>query len=257
MSRYDEMLSYVSLDYHTSKIYTAILTVEGSEFDLLRQNIEDLRAQFFLDTATWGLQFWEKEYGLKVNTELSYSERRSRIKAKKRGIGRVGDNLVALVAGSFNNNQASVGFDGKISVELTRTIINALNLKDLQDAIEEIIPAHLNYTLGVKYVSQVLVKSEFLQNVPSELVFCGEIVCGAYPEANTAKEYPAGVRIASLYSTSEQAYKICGTFMSGDNTEITNDAKSYSGSLNMSASYSTAQQNYPVCGEFICGEGKT
>ena len=43
--------------------------------------------QLNVDTATWGLELWEKEYGLETDIAKTFSDRRSRIKSKMRGTG--------------------------------------------------------------------------------------------------------------------------------------------------------------------------
>lgn len=157
MSRYEIMLSYVPLFYQTSGVFKAVLNTEGAEFDLLRQNVDDVKAQFFIDTATWGLPFWEKEFGLAVNPGLTYDERRSRIKGKIRGVGKVGVELIKSVAEAYSNGSVDVAFDGEISITFvsTRGIPSALG--ELQQQLDAILPAHL----AVRYVFTYLIWNEF------------------------------------------------------------------------------------------------
>lgn len=157
MSRYENMLSYVPLYYHSSNVFKAILSSEGGELDLLRQSLEGLKAQLFIDTATWGLQFWEKEFGLAGNPELTYEERRSRIKGKIRGIGKVGVELIRSVAEAYSNGEVGVSFDGDVTITFlsTRGIPTALG--ELQKQLAEVMPAHLT----VHYVFTYLTWQEF------------------------------------------------------------------------------------------------
>ena len=60
---------------------------QSLQVGLLNYQIEDLINQAFIDTATWGIDLWEEEYGLDTNKLLSYEERREIVKAKKRGRG--------------------------------------------------------------------------------------------------------------------------------------------------------------------------
>ncbi len=157
MSRYENMLSYVPLYYHSSNIFKAILSSEGAEFDRVRQNLEDLKAQLFIDTATWGLQFWEKEFGLASSPDLTYEERQSRIKGKIRGIGQVGAELIRSVAEAYSNGEVGVSFDGDVTITFlsTRGIPSALG--ELQKQLGEVMPAHLT----VYYVFTYLTWQEF------------------------------------------------------------------------------------------------
>lgn len=157
MNRHEVMLSYVPLYYHFSNLFKAILQVEGEEFDTLRTDVDDLKKQLFVDTATWGLQFWEKEFGLPAKSGLSYEERRSRVKGKVRGIGKVGSGLIRSVAESYSNGEVNVDFDGIIDIKFigTRGIPTAIT--ELEKQIEDIVPAHLM----VQYYFTYLIWNEF------------------------------------------------------------------------------------------------
>lgn len=146
------MLSYVPLYYRTSTIFKAVLNSEGAELDLLRQNIDEVKAQFFIDTATWGLQFWEREFGLSSNPNLSCEERRSRVKGKIRGIGKVGANLIKSVAEAYSNGEVAVSFDGDVTITFigTRGVPSAL--EDLKLQLNEIVPAHLTTRFEFTYL---------------------------------------------------------------------------------------------------------
>jgi hypothetical protein len=157
MNRYDMMLSYIPLFYQTSGIFKAVMEVEGTEFDLLRQNSEDVKAQFFIDTATWGLQLWEKELGLATSPALSYDERRSRIKGKIRGVGKVGVELVKSVAEAYSNGTVDVAFDGEIIITFIGTRGRPSALGELQQQLDAIMPAHL----AVRYAFTYLIWNEF------------------------------------------------------------------------------------------------
>ena len=41
--------------------------------------LEDVMAQFFINTATWGLTLWEQQVGIETDTSLSVEARRSAI----------------------------------------------------------------------------------------------------------------------------------------------------------------------------------
>lgn len=57
------------------------------EHERYRLKVMDILAQFFVDTATWGLADWERVYDLKSAPGDSYELRRERIKVKMRGVG--------------------------------------------------------------------------------------------------------------------------------------------------------------------------
>lgn len=79
-----EMLSYVSDGfYDESYVGKWIYQVMGIEYDKALEMVKDLPAQFFPETATWGLMYHEIKWGLPVRENLPYEERRKRIYQKR------------------------------------------------------------------------------------------------------------------------------------------------------------------------------
>lgn len=59
-----EMFSYLPGYYETSRIMQADMNAKGAEMDLLFAALEETLQQFFVRTATWGLDRWESELGI-------------------------------------------------------------------------------------------------------------------------------------------------------------------------------------------------
>lgn len=79
-----KMLSYVSDGfYDESYVGKWIFQVMGIEYDAALAIAEDLPAQFYPETATWGLMYHEIKWGLPVRPNLSYEERRRLIYQKR------------------------------------------------------------------------------------------------------------------------------------------------------------------------------
>ncbi|NSW90203.1 MAG: YmfQ family protein [Firmicutes bacterium] len=251
------MLGYVSPIYFQSRIMLAIFQVNGLQVDDLQSWTAGIRDQLFPQTATWGLKYWESLLGLLVNESISIETRRQKVLSRLVTRTPITPEKMKFIVEQTTSVPAEI--EENIADYTFRVVIypdgqTSIILKDVIEAVNAAKPAHLSYEIGLKYASTISLKGEMLVNVPSELVFCGEIICGAYPEENAATEYAAEIRLAALYSTAEQAYKLCGAFMSGDDTEFSNDAASYSSNINITASYSTTLKNYLICGEIICGE---
>ncbi len=137
------LLEYLPLYERNSKVFQEILNVEQIEFDKLGLNVEDLENQLNIDTATWGLAIYEKELGLKTNLNKPLEERRSVIKSKWRGTGKVDRLLIKTVVDAYTNGGVDVGFDGKVIVTFNNVKGIPSNLGDVKKAIGEISPAHL------------------------------------------------------------------------------------------------------------------
>lgn len=140
-----------------SKVFQEILNAEQIEFNKLGVDIEDLKKQLNIDTATWGLVVYEKELGLKTNLNKPLSERRSVIKSKWRGTGKVDAALIKIIVDAFTNGNVDVGFDGSIIVTFNDVKGVPPNMEDVYGSIENIKPAHL----GISYVFVFLTWDEF------------------------------------------------------------------------------------------------
>lgn len=79
-----KMLSYVSDGfYDESYVGKWIFQVMGEEYDKALEIVMDLPAQFYPETATWGLMYHEIKWGLPVRQNLPYEERRRLIFLKR------------------------------------------------------------------------------------------------------------------------------------------------------------------------------
>ena len=79
-----KMLSYVSNGfYDNSYVGKWMYQVMGLEYDKVLEIVEDLPAQFFPESATWGLMYHEIKWGLAVRENLPYEERRRLIYQKR------------------------------------------------------------------------------------------------------------------------------------------------------------------------------
>ncbi|MEF3313335.1 DUF2313 domain-containing protein [Paenibacillus sp. GYB004] len=148
MSHSQKMLLRLQPFMRKSSVYKAIFDAEAGQFDGRDAAIADLRLQLSVDTATWALGVYEAELGIVTESGKPIAERRSVVKSKMRGTGKVDAALIKLVADSFSNGDVVVQFDGTIKITFTSVVGTPPNLQDLKLAIEDIKPAHL----GVIYI---------------------------------------------------------------------------------------------------------
>ena len=125
-----------------------------SIMSMAEEKRDELIEQFNVDTATWGLEFWEKQYGIKTDVSKDYEFRRSRIKSKMRGCGTTTKELIKNMAESFVNGKVEItehNDEYYFEVEMVDTVGLPPNMEDLKAAIEEAKPAHLNVVYIIKY----------------------------------------------------------------------------------------------------------
>ncbi|MEC1716592.1 putative phage tail protein [Schinkia azotoformans] len=123
------------------------LSIELGNLYFSKSDIED---QLFIESATWGLTFWERVFGIQSNLSLSYEERREIIKAKIRGYGTVTKTMIKEVALAFTNAEVDV-IEHPESYSFVVKFIGIKgipkNMAGFLEIIEIIKPAHLSYSI--------------------------------------------------------------------------------------------------------------
>lgn len=126
------------------------LLVDGAEQDMALT-----LAQMFPSTASgWGLELWERAYGIPAATGKNDSLRRSRIISKLRGQGTTTAEMIRTVASSYINGEVEViEHSGQYSftVKFVSIIGVPPHIQDLTAAILEIKPAHLAFDYQYTY----------------------------------------------------------------------------------------------------------
>ncbi|CAM4144296.1 putative phage tail protein [Saccharibacillus endophyticus] len=150
-----ELFSYLPYYYETSRIMRADAETKGREMDLLHQALEETRDQFFVRTATWGLDIWERELDIAVDPVKPIEQRRSVVESKLRGGGVFSGKMVRNVAAAYERGTVDVTFrpeEWAFTIHFVDTIGLPPNLDDLKAAIEAIKPAHLAVEYEFSYL---------------------------------------------------------------------------------------------------------
>lgn len=152
----NDMLSNCPKYYETSRIFNSYLEAVSPEVEEFKKGIDDVLNQFFVPTATWGLDKWEEELNLESYSGKPEEQRRSRVISKLRGMGTVTVNLIKNVAESYSNGKVEVIEDNPnytFTIKFVGTMGIPKNMNDLKEAIEEIKPAHLDYDFDYVYLT--------------------------------------------------------------------------------------------------------
>ncbi|MBY6789198.1 YmfQ family protein [Clostridium botulinum] len=151
----DYVPSFLSGDKILSKVYEE----QQKQVDSTNADIQDLINQCFIETATWGLDTWEKELGIQNNINYSYAIRRSRILAKLKGQGTTTIEAIKNICKSFVEDVEVIEHNQEYYFE-----INLLSHKGfpsgfdtLYDSIREVKPSHL----GVNYILRAITETDF------------------------------------------------------------------------------------------------
>lgn len=165
MSRSSNMLMRLQPFMRQSKVYKAIFDADGTQLETRDVTIADVRLQMSVDTATWGLAIYEADLGIVTDLSKSLADRRSVIKSRMRGTGKVDASLIKLVADSWTNGDVEVEFNGSIKIIFTSGYGIPEGLADLQEEISNIVPGHLSVIydfsfLLIKEINEVMTLNE-------------------------------------------------------------------------------------------------
>lgn len=146
--RLPEYIPYITYsgEKHVADFQSAVDTVWQKAIE----DFDDFLLQLSPVTATWGLKFYENEYGIKVNEKKPIEERRSHLLAKMRGVGTTTVEMVKRIADSFYNGEIEVEEHNSgywFEVKFISDVGIPPNLQDFYAVIEEVKPAHL----GIEY----------------------------------------------------------------------------------------------------------
>ena len=123
------------------------------ESDGVINNTEDMLNQFFVESATWGLDKWEKMLGIPKNT-LDYVTRRENIKAKMRARGTSSIKTIKNICEAYSYGEVDIIVnheDYSFEVHFVGSIGVPQAFEELDKIINEIKPCHLAHTYKYRY----------------------------------------------------------------------------------------------------------
>lgn len=149
-----DLMKYLPPYYHKIYEMKEIQKTSANELGFLKYFADDIFKQVFLDTATWGLELWEKDLGIITDFSKSDQFRREIIKARLRGRGTVTKKLIKKIAESFTNAEVEV-IEQPATFSFVIKFIGVKgippNMAGLIEEIENIKPAHLLYSFEYTY----------------------------------------------------------------------------------------------------------
>ena len=141
-------------DYHYECEQSAAVIDSVAEAALkARTAFEDVLAQFFVSTATWGLKHWEGQVGLQTDESLSVDVRRAAVQQKLQANGNTTAEMVREMAESITGYEARVHVDPSdysFTLEFLGDTpqIAGIDFFGILDTVEQIKPAHLRFLIS-------------------------------------------------------------------------------------------------------------
>ena len=123
------------------------------EANSINDEVENTLNQFFVDSATYGLDKWESMLGIPKNTHDTQT-RRENIKAKMRSRGTTTLSVVKNICEAYSNGIVEIivnHSDYSFIIDFVGTIGIPKTFAELDKTIEEIKPAHLAHSYKFNY----------------------------------------------------------------------------------------------------------
>ena len=123
------------------------------ETNSINDEVENTLNQFYVDSATYGLDYWEKMLGISKNNN-DIQTRRENIKAKMRSRGTTSIEVIKNICEAYSNgiveiivNHSNYSF----AIDFVGSIGVPKAFAELDKTIEEIKPAHLAHSYKFRY----------------------------------------------------------------------------------------------------------
>lgn len=146
------MMSYVGLYYQRSRIYRAQNEAKASEYNALRSMIDEVADQFFVETASWGINLWEKYCGFEPNDGEDIEVRRKRVTSWLQIVSPITPLRLKHICETIVNNPVIiVPVNSPYTFQVKFLYVPSCTKKSLYDTIDNAKPAHLSF----RYVETV------------------------------------------------------------------------------------------------------
>ena len=123
------------------------------EVNLMNDKVEKTLEQFFVDSATYGLDYWEKMLGISKNNN-DIQTRRENIKARMRSRGTTTVSFIKNICEAYSNGEVDIivnHSDYSFVIDFIGTIGIPRAFAELDKTINEIKPCHLAHSYRFNY----------------------------------------------------------------------------------------------------------
>lgn len=250
MNRLERMKSYLPEHFAESPEIVAILEDGDRHFGELDSAMDDVLNQFFVETATWGLDKWEKELDI-LPSDPDFEERRKKIFSKLISQTPTNYKVLENEINRFLKNALSRVrlLKGRYAMEITipPDEISEWLPKRLTSIIEEMKPAHLAYEILALVETETIQVSSHAYDFPVPYPICNTFHTADIPGILT--DIVTKVRTQSY--AFDANYPICGTI-------VTSSVISQNEHINvtLAAEYRANDILYKRAGTIYAGEGE-
>ena len=142
----------VPIRYRKNAQTAALLDALALSTEQLTALVEDVKAQFFIDAATWSLPCWEYQAGITPPGSATDKERRQAIKDKLLVGGNTNAETICAIATAMTGYKARVKLNDNYSFTLEflgeEDGFFEMDMTRLRSTVELISPAHLRFLIA-------------------------------------------------------------------------------------------------------------
>ena len=139
--------------FYENGIVKPIQNALGIEADSINSSVEDTLNQFYIDSATYGLDNWEKMLGISKNN-FDYQTRRENIKAKMRSRGTTTLSVIKNICEAYSYGEVDIVVDHanySFEVHFIGSIGVPKAFAELDKTVNDIKPCHLAHSYKFRY----------------------------------------------------------------------------------------------------------
>ena len=161
----------------------------SSEINNLYSKVDSTIDQLYVNSATWALSEWEKFADIK-KTDGTIEQRRARVASKLKAKGTTTLEVMKSLCKSYSEDirVTEIYNEYKILLELITTKENDIpktyNFADMNEAIWEIKPAHLNHEIDINNSRKLNIKTNYedvkFKYIPCNCAYAGEFQPNTY-----------------------------------------------------------------------------
>ena len=143
--------------FYSNGITKSIQDSFNIETDSVNSTVEKTLEQFFIDSATYGLDKWEAMLGIPKNT-FDYVTRRENVKAKIRSRGTSSIKVIKNICEAYSNGEVDVivnHSDYSFVIKFIGSIGMPQAFEELDKTIENIKPCHLAHSYEFTYNTHI------------------------------------------------------------------------------------------------------
>lgn len=185
-----DILAYLPKFLQKSPLFKGTNDADNREHETIRLDLQDLLNQFFIKSATWGLERWEDLVGIKTDTTKSLESRRDAVIAKLQNPESVTETFLTNLINRYIVDKAGyiISYPSEYRIEVLYHGGQVLDYEKLRQSINTYIPAHIGYKLVT------------ITNGSLEVYAAGTVQCAIENVIDMSTEYELTIYNSTLHN---------------------------------------------------------